>query len=244
MPELGIDTALEWRGRPVVDRDGGKIGTLREIYLDESERPSWASVDTGLFGLRQSLLPLADARLVNDEVQVPYEREHVKAAPNVDPEVQLSPDEEDRLYGHYGRASTSEPDQAQALPVTDPPDARGTTPSDEPGAVTASENTPAPEDATPSDGQEAVAASADSCKEAEGARQGDTTTPSTEHEMIRSEEQLVIGKRVRERKARLRKYVVTDYVETKVPVQREEVRIEYEPDEENESGQGADGGGR
>jgi stress response protein YsnF len=53
--------------------------------------------------------------------------------------------------------------------------------------------------------------------------------------MTRSEEEVHIRKRRRERgRARLRKYVVTDYVEKKVPVQREEVRVEYEPTEDNE----------
>jgi stress response protein YsnF len=48
--------------------------------------------------------------------------------------------------------------------------------------------------------------------------------------MTRSEEEVRIGKRVRERgRVRLKKYVVTDYVEKKVPVQREEVKVEYEP---------------
>jgi hypothetical protein len=45
----------------------------------------------------------------------------------------------------------------------------------------------------------------------------------------------MIGKRTRVRgKARLKRYVVTDYVETKVPVRREEVRVGYEPADEGE----------
>jgi hypothetical protein len=36
-------------------------------------------------------------------------------------------------------------------------------------------------------------------------------------------------------RARLRKYVVTDYVEKEVPVQREEVRLEYEPRSDGEA---------
>ncbi len=48
--------------------------------------------------------------------------------------------------------------------------------------------------------------------------------------MTRSEEELAVGKTSRETgRARLRKYVVTENVETTVPVQREEVRIEREP---------------
>ena len=48
--------------------------------------------------------------------------------------------------------------------------------------------------------------------------------------MTRSEEELRVGTEKREAgRARLRKYVVTEQVQTTVPVQREEVRIEREP---------------
>jgi stress response protein YsnF len=59
---------------------------------------------------------------------------------------------------------------------------------------------------------------------------------SSDDAMTRSEEEVRISTRRRERgRARLKKYVVTDYVEKKIPVQREEVRLEYEPADEGES---------
>jgi uncharacterized protein (TIGR02271 family) len=58
----------------------------------------------------------------------------------------------------------------------------------------------------------------------------DTSGPTTDNAMTRSEEELTVGKTQREAgRARLRKYVVTENVETTVPVQREEVRVEREP---------------
>jgi uncharacterized protein (TIGR02271 family) len=64
-----------------------------------------------------------------------------------------------------------------------------------------------------------------------GASEGhDTSGPNTDDAMTRSEEELRVGTASQERgRARLRKYVVTENVETTVPVQREEVRIEREP---------------
>jgi stress response protein YsnF len=48
--------------------------------------------------------------------------------------------------------------------------------------------------------------------------------------MTRSEEEVVVGTRTRVRgRARLKKYVVTEHVQKTVPVQREEVRVEFEP---------------
>lgn len=58
----------------------------------------------------------------------------------------------------------------------------------------------------------------------------DTSGPTTDDAMTRSEEQLQVGTERREAgRARLRKYVVTENVTKTVPVQREEVRIEREP---------------
>jgi uncharacterized protein (TIGR02271 family) len=58
----------------------------------------------------------------------------------------------------------------------------------------------------------------------------DTSGPTTDNAMTRSEEELRVGKAVGERgRARLRKYVVTEDVTESVPLQHEEVRIEREP---------------
>src|SRR5829696_2184717 len=58
----------------------------------------------------------------------------------------------------------------------------------------------------------------------------DTSGPTTDNAMTRSEEELRVGKTDREAgRARLRKYVVTEDVQQTVPVKREEVRVEREP---------------
>ncbi len=59
---------------------------------------------------------------------------------------------------------------------------------------------------------------------------GTTATTGNDEAMTRSEEELVVGTRQREAgRARLRKWVDTEHVQTTVPVAREEVRIEREP---------------
>jgi len=58
----------------------------------------------------------------------------------------------------------------------------------------------------------------------------DTSGPTTDDAMTRSEEQLHVGtEQVEAGRARLRKYVVTEQQQVSVPVSREEVRIEREP---------------
>ena len=58
----------------------------------------------------------------------------------------------------------------------------------------------------------------------------DTSRPTTDDAMTRSEEELRVGTTERERgRVRLRKYVTTEQVQQTVPVQRERVRVEREP---------------
>ena len=101
---IGVEHIHRLSGRELHDRDGNKIGTVGQIWDDGAGRPGWASVRTGLFGLNESLVPLNDAELRDDQVVVPYDKATVKDAPNVDAseDEPLDPDEVDRLYQHYG----------------------------------------------------------------------------------------------------------------------------------------------
>jgi uncharacterized protein (TIGR02271 family) len=70
----------------------------------------------------------------------------------------------------------------------------------------------------------------------------DTSGPTTDDAMTRSEEELRVGTRERESgRARLRKYVVTENVTRTVPVSHEEVTIEREPITDANRGDALDG---
>jgi uncharacterized protein (TIGR02271 family) len=98
------EDVLSWRGQDLVDNDGDKIGTIDDIYLDrETDQPEWAVVTTGLFGMKRTFVPLQDAQPHADGIRVPYEKAAVKDAPKVDPDGELSREEERTLYSHYGR---------------------------------------------------------------------------------------------------------------------------------------------
>jgi uncharacterized protein (TIGR02271 family) len=76
----------------------------------------------------------------------------------------------------------------------------------------------------------------------DGSAGDDTSGPNTDDAMTRSEEELRIGKTQQETgRVRLRKYVVTEQVQTTVPVQREEVRVEREAITDANRGQALDG---
>jgi PRC-barrel domain len=96
-------TLDRWRALAIVDRDGATVGTIKEFYLDrETGYPTWALVNTGLFGATQTFVPLVHATEISDGLQVPYEKSHIKDTPKVDLHDELSPDEEAELFTHYG----------------------------------------------------------------------------------------------------------------------------------------------
>ena len=208
-----------WRGRTLVDRDGDKIGTIEDVYLDRSSgEPEWVAVKTGLFGSNVSFVPIRDASAAGDDVRVSHEKDLVKDAPNVEADGQLSPEEERRLYQHYGRSDydewtdTSE-DRTEGLLGRDDADRYGDRDRD-----------------------------FDREGDARGTVGRDTSGPTTDDAMTRSEEELNVGTQRRETgRARLRKYVTTENVERTVPVQREEVRVEREPITEANAGNATDG---
>ena len=89
-------------GATAYDRDGHEIGQVRQVYYDDgTNEPKWITVATGLFGLRESFVPLQGVELGGHRVVVDYATATVKAAPHVKDD-HLGPDEEARLYRHYG----------------------------------------------------------------------------------------------------------------------------------------------
>ena len=85
---------------------GERIGRVRRVYADDaSGEPDWATVATGLFGTKETYVLLTDAAVEGKRVTVPYTKEFVKHAPNVEPEEHLSPEEEKQLYEYYSHPS-------------------------------------------------------------------------------------------------------------------------------------------
>src|SRR3954447_5899087 len=104
-----MEDVKTWRGRTLVDGSGDKIGKIEDVYLDRSSgEPEWVAVKTGMFGSNVSFVPIRDAATDGDDVRVTHAKDLVKDAPNVDADGELSPEEERRLYQHYGRSDYDE----------------------------------------------------------------------------------------------------------------------------------------
>uniref|UniRef100_UPI003F497DEF DUF2382 domain-containing protein n=1 Tax=Pseudarthrobacter oxydans TaxID=1671 RepID=UPI003F497DEF len=210
-------SSLATAGGNVIGNDGSKIGSIGQIYADdETSEPTWVTVKTGLFGTKESFVPVREATQEGNDLVVPYTKDTVKDAPSVDPDGHLSPEEEDRLYAHYGLSG-------------------GT------GAGYAGTAERSAVDGTDRDTDLTLGGDADRTADRDTVGH-DVSGPTTDDAMTRSEEQLNVGTRREETgRARLRKYVTTENVTTTVPVQREEVRIEREPITDTNRGDALDG---
>jgi hypothetical protein len=98
------------RGATMVDKDGARIGSIESVFLDrQTGRPAWAAVRTGLFGRRHTFVPISDAFLTpSADVQVPFAKDQVKRAPNIEPGEELTPELERRMWEHYGMSGYDE----------------------------------------------------------------------------------------------------------------------------------------
>jgi hypothetical protein len=103
MSVMELEGIGERHGQEVLDAHDERLGKLEEIYLDpETDRPAFACVRAGLFGRRLSFVSLTDATLGDGYVRIAHLRAHVREAPQLRPDEQLTREEARRLSEHYG----------------------------------------------------------------------------------------------------------------------------------------------
>jgi len=191
--------------------DGQKIGKIVDVYEStQAEDGTFVTVHTGMFGGHASFVPLAQASLQGKDVVVPYDKNLVKDAPQVQADQDLTSAEEERLYQHYNLSGGSPAPQAEAAGA--------------PGRHAEETAIPRGTKRQDSDGDGVF----DDVKDTAVGR--DTSGLTTDDAMTRSEERLQVGtQRTETGRARLRKRIVTEQVSTTVPVSRDEVVVEREP---------------
>ena len=100
---ITIDDPARLEGTQVRGGDGSKLGSVEAVYYDnDTDRPEWVSVRSGLCGSHVSIMPLQSADYDGNELRVPYDKDALKTAPHHDPGHELSPRDEDDLFRHYG----------------------------------------------------------------------------------------------------------------------------------------------
>ncbi len=196
----------------VYDTDGDKIGSVGQIYLDNNTGdPEWVSVRTGLFGMKETFVPLQQASVSDDRITVAFGKEQVKGAPQIDADGQLSPADEDQLYTYYGFSSTD-------------------------GNLTTNDGTYQADDYQAADTHQSGDAGVRDRGDTGYTPSGDDATMTrSEERLVAGTRTQEAGK------ARLRKYVVTEQQQVTVPVSHEEVRLEREPITDANRGDAYDG---
>ncbi|MFO6505434.1 PRC and DUF2382 domain-containing protein [Corynebacterium freneyi] len=225
------------------DRNGDKLGAVKEVYVDDnSGQPTFVEVGHGLFGMSSSLVPMRGHRLSDDELQLAFEKDRIKDAPNLDAENHLTPEDQRNIYEHYQLTDARDEERYVGNERRDHDNGRrdagigaAGTGAGVAGGLAADGDHTKNRPGRVQDRPDHVDSNL-SHEELER-REGGTDVPDnrragrTESDaMIRSEERMNVDKQnVETGEVRLRKHVVTDTETVEVPVTREEVRIEREP---------------
>ena len=103
MPEQ-MGTAERFEGLELVDAEGKKAGSIHSLWVDTAtNEPEFVAVKSGMFG-RTHIVPVAGAQIdeANRQLRVPYRQDQINAAPHIDETAELSEQEEEQVYRHYG----------------------------------------------------------------------------------------------------------------------------------------------
>ena len=196
-------------GKTVIDANGDKVGDVGQVYLDDATgRPEWVTVRTGLFGTKETFVPLTSEDIHGDELRVPYTKDQIKGAPGVDPSGHITETEEDALYRYYS--------------VGDETSAHGTADDRVADDCIAEDRA-----AFTTDGVAATGFASEGVTAGAGTSRVANATDVADGDVIRHEERLNVGTETHETgRVRIRKHVVTEQQTIQVPVSHEEIRIE------------------
>ena len=194
------------------DVDGDKVGGVKDVYVnDTTGQPDFVSVNHGLFGGGDSIVPLRGHTLRDGELHLAFQKDRIEDAPDLDENGHLTTEDQDAFYRHYGLENTQDVTTYETGNRFAETGAAGAA-----GAAGAGAGYAAGERNVDTERRDVVDA--------------DRRDVADNDEIIRSEEQLNVSKdRVETGEVRLRKYVVNETENVEVPVEREEVRVVREP---------------
>ena len=132
---MTLERLAGMRGAAVYSSEGERIGTVEELFMDEETRePEWIGIGTGFFGTKRVLVPVTGASTESDGITVPYSKQQVKDAPDVDGD-EISQETEAELYSYYGldyserQSDTGLPEGSPGMAETATPTATQTAPT-------------------------------------------------------------------------------------------------------------------
>jgi sporulation protein YlmC with PRC-barrel domain len=115
MNRWSMTTITDVRGKDVIAADGEKIGSVRDVFYDDtSGDPEWISLGTGFLGMKERLVPVETLTLEGERLKVPFTKDKVQNEPDFDTDKgALTPEDEARLCSYFG--TTSQPRSTRVL---------------------------------------------------------------------------------------------------------------------------------
>ena len=187
----------------VVDAQGNRIGAVENLWLDPAtEQPEFVAVKTGTVMGRTHLVPVAGAQIddATHQLRVPYSQDQIKGSPHFPADANLSEQDEEQVYRHYGLRRSEAPSATGLASGT------GTTEQQQGSGTSGQQQT------------------------RRTAQQQPAQTGEDQQNLTLAEEQLRVDTRpVEAGRARLRKVVRTERVSQPVELRREQVTVERVP---------------
>lgn len=93
-----------YSGYVLYDRDGGRVGKVDELFVDESGREEYLGVKLGLLGLRSTLIPMEIVEVDEEEdsAEAVVDRNLVRRGPSFEHGEEITPELERRVRAYYG----------------------------------------------------------------------------------------------------------------------------------------------
>lgn len=114
-------------GARVIDSEGARIGTVGQVVLsDDGDQPLFVTVRTARSGAAESYVPLQSAEFEGNTLQVAFDRETIRSAPDLDPAGRITDDEQGTLFDYYDAVAGGAPSGVDGTPagVVDTPEER------------------------------------------------------------------------------------------------------------------------
>lgn len=100
---LTMERFADLRGMQVRSADEREVGTVSALFCDDlTGEPEWMGVRTGFLGIKEIVVPVRGARVHDNVVHVPYDKDVIRQEPKAVKEGgTLTPESEHRLCVYF-----------------------------------------------------------------------------------------------------------------------------------------------
>jgi sporulation protein YlmC with PRC-barrel domain len=99
-----MQTISDIRGTDVYSADGEKIGSVKDIYYDEtSGTPEWVGLGMGFLGMKHRVIPVEVLTTQGDHLAIPFTKDKVANEPDFEGNDDYLTDEDEmKLVTYFG----------------------------------------------------------------------------------------------------------------------------------------------